>query len=111
MSRFEEIVFPKRLHRVPYLIRIVVADICLWLLLSTASPSDPTFAGLRLVAICLGAFIIGIYSLFFVLLPRVRDVGWNGWWVVVGLLPYIGPLFHIVLLFIPPARDVVRETI
>ncbi len=111
MSRFEEVVFPKRLHRISYLIRIVIADVCLWLLLGTASSSDPTIAGLRLVAIFVGGFIIGIYSLFFILLPRVRDAGWNGWLVLLGLLPYIGPLFHLVLLFIPPKRDVISEPI
>jgi uncharacterized membrane protein YhaH (DUF805 family) len=111
MSRFEEVVFPKRLHRISYLVRIVIADFCLWLLLNIASPSDPTLGGLRLVAIFLGAFIIGIYSLFFVLLPRVRDAGWSGWWVLLGLLPYIGPLFHFVMLFVPPKRDLADEAI
>ena len=67
MDRFEEIAFPKRLQRIQYLIRIVIVDVCLWLLLRIASPSDPTMAGLRLVAIFLGAFVIGIYTLFFVL--------------------------------------------
>jgi uncharacterized membrane protein YhaH (DUF805 family) len=111
MSRFEELVFPKRLHRISYLIRIVIADFCLWLLLSISSPSDPTLGGLRLVVIFLGAFIIGIYSLFFILLPRIRDAGWSGWWVLVGMLPYVGPIFHLVLLFIPPTREVVHEAI
>jgi uncharacterized membrane protein YhaH (DUF805 family) len=111
VSRLEEVVFPKRLHRIDYLVRIIVADACLWLLLNSAVPNDPTMAGLRLVAICLGAFIIGIYSIFFVLLPRLRDVGWSGWWVILGLFPYIGPLFHLLLLFIPPRRDVADESI
>ena len=111
MSRFEEVVFPKRLHRISYLVRIVIADFCLWLLLSIASPNDPTLGGLRLVVIFLGVFVIGIYSLFFVLLPRVRDAGWSGWWVLLGLLPYIGPFFHFVMLFVPSKRDLADEAI
>jgi len=107
----EEVVFPRRLHRLDYLIRIVVADACLWLLLNVGSPSDPTLGGLRLVAIVLGSLVIGIYSLFFVLLPRVRDAGWNAWLVILGLFPYIGPLFHLLLLFIPPRRDFADESI
>src|SRR5262249_7821323 len=111
MSRFEEIVFPKRLHRLQYLVRIVIADVCVWLLLRIASPSDPTLGGLRLVAIFLGMFVVGLYSLFFVRLARVRDGGWSGWWVLPGLLPYIGPLFHLVMLFVPPKRDLADEAI
>ncbi len=111
MDRFEELVFPKRLRRIPFLVRIVTADACLWLLLSLASSHDPMVAGLRLLAICVGAFIIGVYSLFFVLLPRVHDAGWSGWWVILGLLPYAGPLFHLVMLFVPTAPMIVDEPI
>ena len=111
MNRFEEIAFPKRLHRLQYLIRIVVADVWLWLLLRIGSPSDSTLGGVALVAVLLGMFVIGIYSLFFVLLPRVRDAGWSGWWVLLGLLPYVGPIFHFVMLFIPSNRDLADEAI
>ncbi|MGH8092322.1 MAG: DUF805 domain-containing protein [Chthoniobacterales bacterium] len=45
------------------------------------------------------------------LLPRVRDAGWSGWWIIVGFLPYIGPLFHLVILFIPPKLDLAAEPI
>jgi uncharacterized membrane protein YhaH (DUF805 family) len=107
----EEGVFPRRLHRLDYLIRIVVADACLWLLLNITSPSDPTLGGLRLVAIVLGSLVVSMYSLFFVLLPRVRDSGWNSWSVILGLFPYIGPLFHLLLLFIPPKRNIMDESI
>ena len=111
MSRFEEVVFPKRLHRISYLVRIVVADFCVWLLLSISSSNDPTLGGLQLVTIFVGMFVIATYSLFFVLLPRVRDAGWSAWLILLGLLPYIGPVFHLVMLFIPPKRDLADEAI
>ena len=111
MARFEDVVFPKRLHRLPFLVRIAVADGCLWLLLGLASSHDPMVAGLRLLTICVGAFIIGVYSLFFVLLPRVHDAGWSSWWIILGLFPYVGPLFHFAMLFIPPARHFADEPI
>ena|SRR6266446_3286286 len=111
MARFEELLFPKRLHRFPFLIRIVIADGCLWLLLSLASSHDPVVAGLRLVAICVGAFVIAVYSLFFVLLPRVHDAGWSGWWTIVGIFPYVGPLFHVVMLFVPSERNFAEQPI
>jgi uncharacterized membrane protein YhaH (DUF805 family) len=111
VNRFEEILFPQRLHRLDYFVRILVADAILWLLLNSTSPSDPTLGGLRLAGIFLGLFVLGIYSLFFVLLPRTRDVGWNSWLVIIGLFPYIGLLLHLVLLFVPPKRDVANETV
>jgi uncharacterized membrane protein YhaH (DUF805 family) len=111
MDRFEEILFPKRLHRIPYLIRIVIADVCLWLLWGRVSSNDPTVAGLQLAVVYVGAFIIAIYALFFVLLPRVHDAAWSGWWVILGLFPYVGPLFHLLMLFVPPARDIAHEPI
>jgi uncharacterized membrane protein YhaH (DUF805 family) len=111
MPSLEEVIFPKRLRRIPFLVRIVIADVCLWLLLGLASSHDPMVAGLRLLAICGGAFIIAVYSLFFVLLPRVHDAGWSSWWIIVGLFPYVGPLFHFLMLFIPPAPDAADQPI
>ena len=105
------VIFPRRLHRLDYLIRILVADACLWFVLHLGSSTHPTLGGLRLVAIVLGSLVIVIYSLFFVLMPRVRDAGWNAWLAILGLFPYIGPLFHLLLLFIPPRRDLADESI
>lgn len=106
----EEAIFPRRLHRLNYLVRIVLADACLWLLLNTAPANDPTLGALRVVAIVLGSLVIGFYSLFFVLLPRLCDAGWNAWLMILGLFPYIGPLFQLLLLFIPPRCDPVDDS-
>ena len=105
------VIFPRRLHRLDYLIRILVADSCLWFVLHLGSSTHPTLGELRLVAIVLGSLVIVIYSLFFVLMPRVRDAGWNAWLVILGPFPYIGPLFHLLLLFIPQRRDLADESI
>jgi len=111
MNRFEEIVFPRRLHRIAYLIRIIVADLCLWLLLSRISLKDHLgMVSLHLLGFCVGAFFIGVYSLFFVLLPRVTDSGWSAWWIVLGVFPYVSPLFHFVMLFIPSADEVANQS-
>ena len=110
MNRFEEVVFPRRLHRIAYLIRIIVADGLLWLLLSRISFKDPTMVSFHLLGICVGAIVIGAYALFFVLLPRVTDAGWGAWWIVLGVFPYVSPLFHFVMLFIPSANEVGHES-
>ena len=104
MTAFEEVVFPRRLDRIAYLIRIILADVCLWLLLSRILSKDHTMVSLHLLGVCVGAFVVGAYSLFFVLLPRVNDAGWGAWWIVLGVFPYVSPLFHFVMLFVPPDR-------
>jgi len=43
-------------------------------------------------------------------LPRVNDAGWSAWWIVLGVFPYVSPLFHFVMLFIPPADEVADES-
>jgi uncharacterized membrane protein YhaH (DUF805 family) len=111
VSRLEHILFPWQLRRFDYLIRILVTDALIWMQLNSASPSDPTLGGLRLAGIVLGLFVLGIYSLFFVLLPRLRDAGWNSWLVILAFFPYIGPLFHLVLLFLPSKCDIAGERI
>ena len=35
---------------------------------------------------------------------RVRDFGYSGWWALVQLVPYIGPVFSIALWFIPSSK-------
>ena len=45
---------------------------------------------------------LGIYSLLFVLLPRVRDTGMSGWWVLLSLFPVVNGLFYLFLIFRAP---------
>ena len=101
MDDFEHFLFPARLSRLQYLVRVIVFDVCVWLLYTARPLAQASTAWLRLLLICVGGLALAIYGLFFVLLPRVADAGMSSWWITLGLFPYIGPLFQLVLLFIP----------
>jgi uncharacterized membrane protein YhaH (DUF805 family) len=45
--------------------------------------------------------VFAIYGLFFILLPRLRDAGMSGWWLLVSLVPIANLLLGIILLFRP----------
>jgi uncharacterized membrane protein YhaH (DUF805 family) len=101
----EHFFFPSRLHRLGYLIRVVILDICLWLLYTGRPSDDPAVAWTRLLLVSVVGLALAIYGIFFVLLPRLVDAGMSGWWVLLGLFPFIGPLFQLVLVFVPTKRD------
>ena len=67
--------------------------------------------GLVLVPIAVGTGGIGMI-LFVLFLPilvsswavgsqRCRDFGWSGWAILIAMIPYIGVLFALAILFIP----------
>ena len=47
--------------------------------------------------------VLVTYGLFFIILPRIRDAGMNGWWLVVALIPVADIVLGIILLFRAPA--------
>jgi uncharacterized membrane protein YhaH (DUF805 family) len=99
------LLFPARLSRVQYVVRVVLLDVCVWLLYTAWPSANPSTVWVRLLLICFGGLALAVYGLFFVLLPRVTDAGMSSWWIVVGLFPFIGPLFQLILLFIPTKRS------
>ena len=95
MRLLVELIFPKRLHRLAYFLRLLTSNIAIGLIFAFNSPSDQLFP-------ILGAIALAVYQLFFVLLPRVRDTGMSGWWVVLSLVPVIYVFLGIILLFRAP---------
>jgi uncharacterized membrane protein YhaH (DUF805 family) len=95
------LLFPAGLSRIQYLVRVVLLDVCVWLLYTAWPSANPSTVWVRLLLICLGGLALAIYDL----LPRVTDAGISSWWIVLGLFPFIGPLFQLVLLFIPTKRS------
>ena len=51
------------------------------------------------------ASVIGLslYALWFVVLPRIRDIGMSGWWLLTTLVPGVNIVFGIILAFRAPA--------
>jgi uncharacterized membrane protein YhaH (DUF805 family) len=50
----------------------------------------------------LGFVALCVYQFFLILLPRVRDTGMSGWWVLLSLVPIIYIFLTIILLFRAP---------
>lgn len=88
--------FPKRLHRLAYFIRLMASNLCLALLLGSSSPNGQPYP-------LVGVILLALYSLFFILLPRLRDTGMSGWWVILSLVPIVYVFLGIILLFRAPA--------
>jgi uncharacterized membrane protein YhaH (DUF805 family) len=95
MCLLKEIIFPRRLHRLAYFLRLVVADIVTCFLFASIGTMDPVWWWPAVV-------LISVYSAFFILLPRIRDVGMSGWWLVACLIPVVDRVFGIILLFRSP---------
>jgi hypothetical protein len=93
--------FPKRLHRLAYFLRLVVFNCCLVLILAYRHAND--------VGI-IASVVVSLYAIFFILLPRIRDIGMNGWWLIVSLVPVANVLLGIILLFRAPAFDFAATT-
>ena len=55
-----------------------------------------------LVLLYVALFALGIYTLLFVVLPRVRDTGMSGWWVLLSLFPVVNGFFYLFLIFRAP---------
>ncbi len=90
-----EFIFPHRLHRVDYFLRAVIADATGGFLYSCVGTAE---SGVLWALI----LVLWIYEVFFILLPRIRDIGMNGWWLLVAFVPIVNILFSIILLFRAP---------
>lgn len=67
--------------------------------LEAPTPQDPNGLG---ALVLLGALMIPIaISSWAVSAQRCRDFGWSGWAVLLTMVPYVGFIFAIALLFIP----------
>ena len=95
MHRLIEFLFPKRIHRLGYLWRILVTNLAAGVIVASSSPTEQLSATLGVIA-------LGVYQFVFILLPRVRDVGISGWWVLLSLVPIVYVFLTIILLFRAP---------
>jgi len=96
MPAMIEILFPRRLHRLGYLFRGLVADGVTYFLYSCSTTMNS-----KLWWACVIALLV--YGMFFIILPRIRDIGMSGWWLLAILIPVVNVVFGIILLFRAPA--------
>ena len=111
MRQIIEFIFPKRIHRLSFLVRAIATNLlCFWLIVAFSSmhvispipvvtaPSEDWHYYVAILA-------LAIYNLLFLLLPRVRDTGMSGWWVLLSLVPVVNGFFFVFLIFRAPEYD------
>jgi uncharacterized membrane protein YhaH (DUF805 family) len=86
-----DFLFPKRLARLSYFFRILLCNgVMLYLYQDVL---EETLSGVvALIALML-------YTSIFVLVPRIRDIGMQTWWIVLAFIPYVSSFLGVVLLF------------
>ena len=90
-----EFIFPRRLHRLAHL-RGMIANIVTYFLYSGSTTMDSRYWWSSTIAVL-------IYGLFFIVLPRIRDIGMSGWWLLVTFIPVADIVLGIILLFRAPS--------
>jgi uncharacterized membrane protein YhaH (DUF805 family) len=92
-----EFIFPRRLHRLAYLLRGLLVDGVVLMLCGMGGGtvySSPYFLGAIIALI--------IYELFFISLPRARDLEMSGWWLLLLFVPGVGDVLGLILLLRAP---------
>ena len=100
-----DMVFPRRLHRMSYLVRGLLADVVVLSLYSNDTTMDPASwwsATIGVGDIGVAAFGVAVYTLFFIILPRMRDLEMSNWWLLAAFVPVVNIGFALILLFRPP---------
>ena len=88
-------IFPRRLHWVAFLLRLIVADVMpAFIYFTNSDTHSESFFLLDIILV--------IYTLIFIILPRIRDVGISGWWLLVAFIPFANSLLALILLFRAP---------
>jgi hypothetical protein len=96
MNSIIEFLFPRRLHRLEFFLRDLVLAVPLYFIYSCSTTMNPVFWWTSVVA-------LSLYELFFITLPRVRDIGINGWWLLLLFVPIANAIFAYILLFRAPS--------
>lgn len=101
-----------RRNRKSYLLYSVLAVLALTLpfglvflpvMMMAANSWNDTAIGLGIVVL-LGLALPVTISTFFVGAQRCRDFGWSGWAILLTIIPYLGWIMALALLFIPGTK-------
>jgi hypothetical protein len=88
-----ELLFPRRIARVSYLCRTILVMLGIGLLASfqksDSSSEADHFSGVLVVPL----LCLTTYWLFFIILPRCRDLAMSGWFTLLVLVPGVGLYF------------------
>lgn len=93
--------FPHRLPRLHFVIRYALVLASYAISAAVMGNQDADSNNLRVFVGLTMILFVGVFSIWGVILPRVRDLGLNGGYCFLMLIPCIGPLFMLALLFMP----------
>jgi uncharacterized membrane protein YhaH (DUF805 family) len=94
-----EFVFLRRLHRVDYCLRVLTSNFMMFFLYGNNWLFNP--------GLCFWLMIfLVIYSIFFIVMPRIRDLGMSGWFCLLVLIPLVDIVFGIILLLRAPKYQI-----
>jgi len=112
MRQIVEFIFPKRIHRLSYLVRFLATNLLgFWLIVALSSrhlisPIPVMTVPFEENWYCYVAlFAFGTYMLLFVVLPRVRDTGMSVLWVLLSLFPVVNIFLYLFLIIRAPDYD------
>jgi uncharacterized membrane protein YhaH (DUF805 family) len=91
-----ELIFPRRLHRLAYFLRGAALNVVTGFLYANSTTFGPRYWWPLVI-------VLIIYGLFFIILPRIRDAGMSGWWLLGTVIPVADIVLGIILLFRAPA--------
>jgi len=106
MARLFDIIFPERIHRIDFVVRFLVCTVFTDLWVGRLPMSPSVAAAPRIILWWLVAIAVGVYWLFFVYLPRLRDAAMSGWWLLLAIFPLLNLVLALVLAIKPPSSDV-----
>ena len=92
MNDLVEFIFPRRLHRFAYFVRIILLNTATYFLYSCSTTMNPPLFWISAIAIL-------VYGIMFVVLPRIRDLGMSGWWLLGAFVPLLNIWLGLILLF------------
>jgi hypothetical protein len=96
MRSLIEFIFPARLHRLAYFLRGVTTDILAGFIYAFSGTNASSIWLLLLY------LALAVYELFFIILPRIPDIGMSNWSLLLILIPGFNVVFGIILLFRAP---------
>ncbi|HJW12484.1 MAG TPA: DUF805 domain-containing protein [Albitalea sp.] len=98
--------FEGRMARVPYFIASVMSWFAIVLVAIVAAVLIPLMHGFLLtVAVALVGFVaVCVWSVRLLVL-RLHDINFSGWWAVLAFIPYLGAIPCLALLFVPGSSD------
>jgi hypothetical protein len=95
--------FPKKLDRIPYLIRWIIWIALLGILFALVLPLIDFHGGSYQWAFWLVLTLVVVLRVLCLDIPRMKSIGWNPW--ILLLFPLTGGIGQLLLFFMPAKKE------